>query len=69
MLSYTLHDKFAQWALIISTCTGNDEDDDDEDGPTEEQCKKFVTKACKGQEKKSTTQPSHKTPGKPGNLK
>merc|ERR1711894_32654 len=24
----------------------DDEDDDDENGPTEEQCKKFVTKAC-----------------------
>ena len=22
------------------------EDDDDDDGPTEEQCKKYVTKAC-----------------------
>merc|ERR1712018_384195 len=29
-----------------SSAEGDDDEDDDQNGPTEEQCKKFVTKAC-----------------------
>jgi hypothetical protein len=35
--------------------------DNDEDGPTEEQCKKFLNKACPGQLEKKDVPPQHKT--------
>merc|ERR1711894_645981 len=52
---------------------GDDEDDDDENGPTEEQCKKFVTKACqKGSAKgnaKNSDGHGNKKQGKAKDLK
>ena len=46
------------WTYDFVLSQGNGHDDDD--GPTEEQCKKFVTKACQGQDKKSHTVPKQK---------
>ena len=40
----TIH--FLKHHLFLILLGKSAEDDDDDDGPTEEQCKKYVTKAC-----------------------